>query len=420
MNDTTAPAINGAALASAQAAEQSALAVKKELALIPNEDAGVAAAVVAAFAKADAALVACEGTTAAVAAIPPPRPIIPNLQSYGAKVNDPSFMNNAAMTKAAATKSMIFTEPGVYWLDGVSYFNLTQSGVEFDVQVPGVEFRIRPNNRGRYYVIRISGTDNLIRFQHPVKIYGDRPNHQWRVESGDKWQEHGYGIFCGGSRNTILSPWDEANPFGTSLVTDCIGDGLGLAGAGHVIEGIVADRNRRQGLSAFDCADGLIQHCSFTNTGPVPGQADPLGLANPFAGIDLEPDRGNVRNLRILNNLIAFNRKSGLVGWVRSEVSAILELEAANNVIQGNSNGVHMRDARGTRKDTVIGNLHDNLFVDQRNTDIRAEDGAKVTAYNNTFDRVGERTDRTRAGVIGPEMQKLGIATFNAPMNNFI
>lgn len=419
MNDTTAPAINGAALASAQTAEQGALAVQKEIGLIPVDDKDVAAAVSDAVAKASTLVSAAQATTEAVRIIPPPRPIIPTVQSFGA-IADGKTLNNAAFARAAASKNMLIDMPGTYLLDGVNWFNILQSGVTLNVTASGVVFRIRPNNKGRSYVIRISGNDNDLNFGD-AQIYGDRDQHLWVAQKGDVWQEHGYGIFVGGARNRVRGLWDDANPFGKSLITNCTGDGIGVAGPGHIIEGFVSDRNRRQGCSAFECKDGLIQHCSFTNTGPYAGMPDPLGLENPFAGLDIEPDEGmgDVTGLRIMHNLIKGNRKSGLVGWIRAEVTSRLEFEAAFNVIQANSNGVHLKDARLTRVDTIVANLHDNLFVDQRNTDVRAENGAKVLLTNNTFDRIGDRADRPDIdGLLSPEMQRLGNAKLVGIDNN--
>jgi hypothetical protein len=347
--------------------------------------------------------------TAAIHAIQDPPPPVKNVQFYGA-VADGISINNAAFAKAVASGEVLIDTAGVYLLDGVNApFDVTGTGTKLRVTVPGVVFKCKPNNQSRYYVVRVTGTDCDCDFADAM-ILGDRDQHAWEYDPDGKWHEHGYGLWVGGLRNKVYGRVDEAHPFGSAVITKCTGDGIGTKGAGHDISGFVCDQNRRQGLSAFDCANVSIHNNTFQNTGPYAGVPDPLGLTNPFAGIDVEPDKGNVSGLKIFNNLIAFNRKSGLTVWVRAEVNTKIDVEIFGNVIRGNTNGINMKDA-AVRAPTITANIHNNTFENNSGNGIRADQGSSSVIGHGTdkskaniFDALRERTDIFRVGKISPEV----------------
>jgi hypothetical protein len=343
---------------------------------------------------------------------------VKNVQFYGA-VADGATLNNAAFAAAVASGEVIIDTPGIYLLDGVNKpWDINKAGCVVRVTVSGVVFKVKPNNQSRYYICRVSGTDCDCDFGDATFL-GDRDSHSWTYDPDGKWHEHGYGIFVSGLRNRVVARYDDANPYGLAKITKCIGDGIGVKGSGHEIAGFDCDGNRRQGLSAFDCSDTKIHNNTFQNTGPYAGVPDPLGLIGPFAGMDVEPDRGNVTNLKVFNNRIANNRKSGFVVWVRSEVLAKIEVEFFGNLVVGNSNGAHLKDAK-VRPSTIVAFFHNNTWVNNSAHDIRADQGSIVTvgtpdrAMANIFDDLREREDRWRQGIVSPEIGKYLSAKVNS------
>lgn len=359
-----------------------------------------------------------------VAEIPEP---VKNVQFYGA-VADGKTINNAALARAVASGEVIFDKPGVYLLDGVNApFDVNKAGCKLRVKCSGVILKIRQNNQSRSYVVRVTGADCDVDFAD-AQIIGDRDQHSWTYDPDGKWHEHGYGLWVSGARCVVYSstglPSDYATRGATARgcrISNCTGDGIGVAkGQGIVIYGFIADGNRRQGCSAFDCVDGDVHHNTFRATGPLPGVPDPLGLPGPFAGMDIEPDRGSVKGLRIHHNVFELNRGSGLTIWVRKAVLSSIEADIYENTFAGNTNNLWAKD-EANRAHTITINLRNNISANAKNHDFRIDQGVIATIGTadktkaNVFDDInGDRVDRLRQGVVSPEIGRYLNAKVNA------
>jgi len=135
-------------------------------------------------------------------------------------------------------------------------------------------------------------------------IIGDVGNHTYQDGTTSEW---GFGILVNGSENVTIKGM---------RITKCIGDGIYIGGGktddigdysmaskNIYIKNVVADDNRRQGIS-ITCADGVyIENCLFSNTGMTE-------FTSPGCGIDIEPNKAqSVRNVIIKKSRILDNNK---------------------------------------------------------------------------------------------------------------
>lgn len=117
-------------------------------------------------------------------------------------------------------------------------------------------------------------------------------------------------------------------------IKDCWGDGIYIAGASEqvLIDSIVSDNNRRQGMSVVDCDGLLIKNSFFINTN---GKA-------PQSGIDLEPNvNQSVVDVEIINCHFENNSSLGLHMYGRyGPVNNVL---IEDSFIDGNPIGLSLR-----------------------------------------------------------------------------
>lgn len=140
----------------------------------------------------------------------------------------------------------------------------------------GCELRIIPNNFGAYSIVRFSEAITDLAGIFGGKIIGDKHTH---LGSSGEW---GMGVDIRGASRVVVRDI-EAN--------QCWGDGIyigdnGAAPAiktGHVLlDNVVCDDNRRQGLSITNAVKVVITYGEFTNTSGT----------LPESGIDIEPNLG--------------------------------------------------------------------------------------------------------------------------------
>ena len=152
------------------------------------------------------------------------------------------------------------------------------------------------NDYKSYSIINIKGKENVA--IKGGKIVGDVGQHTYLKGSSSEW---GMGITINESSNVIVED---------VFITRCTGDGIYISGGNEPsvgiydhasknvsISNVICDANRRQGLSIIH-VDGLtVRDCSFVNTGQVEFTA-------PGAGIDVEPNVSNGKNMSVRNLLV--------------------------------------------------------------------------------------------------------------------
>jgi hypothetical protein len=198
----------------------------------------------------------------------------------------------------------------------------------------------------------------------------------------------------------IQAAIDVAQPGRASIVglkvSQMPGDGLSINGSDILLDGVVSIQNRRQGLSIAGGASNRIKirNCDFSDTGAFNGQA---GTA-PMAGIDIEPDTGNVDDVEITDSRMAGNDSSGLLLWTRSNTPTMLSVTNVRAIrcdMRGNPNGINAKSASGKPMDLAVSQC---TLSKNTGSNIRVDANATVKVDGCTFEAVKDRADFTLAG----------------------
>ena len=152
------------------------------------------------------------------------------------------------------------------------------------------------NDYKTYQIIDIKHKENVT--VKGGRIVGDVGKHTYIEGSSSEW---GMGVNIQESQNVTIE---------NLYITRCTGDGIYISGGNELsvgiydhasrnvaIRNVICDDNRRQGLSIIH-VDGLtVRDCSFINTGKTEFTA-------PGAGIDIEPNVKNDRNMSVRNVVV--------------------------------------------------------------------------------------------------------------------
>jgi len=246
---------------------------------------------------------------------PPASPLVVNVRQKGAKGDgrsDDTAAIQAALDKVAGTGGTVLVPDGIYMVDAVGDRQLKIKNDTTLKLSAGATIKAIPNNSIKYAVLSVSGSSNVT--VSGGTLEGDRAQH---TGQGGEW---GYGLSIGeGAKNVTI---------GGVTSKEMWGDGFIVNGAQRVTFcSVVADHNRRQGLSVID-VDGLdVTSSVFSNTQGT----------RPMAGIDLEPDteKQRVTNVRIRNSKFLHNKGPGIQVQGRKGVSLISQLEITENLFVG-------------------------------------------------------------------------------------
>ena len=142
---------------------------------------------------------------------------------------------------------------------------------------------------------------------------------------------------------------------------------------------VVADGNRRQGLSIIDAKRLLVANSVFKNTRGT----------RPSAGIDLEPDKPSqeITDIRIENSRFIDNAGAGIL--VAGKKARISRVEMTGNLFRGNR-AIIVENAPG-----VAGAICDN-----RQTSTQAETAAGFNAYAEPIEIVALQNDCGESGFV--------------------
>jgi hypothetical protein len=267
-----------------------------------------------------ALLVACVIPQPALAAEgcvrPPTSPLVLNVRQEGAKGDgrtDDTAALQAAFDKIAGTGGTVFVPDGVYMVDAVSEERRLKIKDDTTVKLSsGATLKVIPNGAKTYFLLTIAGSSNVTVTGGTLE--GDRAQH-----SGTEG-EWGLGmIIAQGSKNVTVSGVTSRNMWG---------DGFTIAAAQNITFcSVVADHNRRQGLSVTEVNQLEVTNSVFSNTQGT----------RPSAGIDLEPDdvKQRIRNVRIRSSKFLNNKGPGILVAGKKNASLISELEITENLFVG-------------------------------------------------------------------------------------
>lgn len=155
---------------------------------------------------------------------------------------------------------------------------------------------LTPNDYKSYNIINIQGKENVC--VSGGRIVGDVGKHRYIDGTTSEW---GMGVNISESNNVLIE---------NVTITHCTGDGIYISGGREnsvglyehsskniYVSKVTCDDNRRQGMSIIH-VDGLtVRNSRFVNTGQTEGTA-------PSAGIDIEPNVSNDRNMSVRNVVV--------------------------------------------------------------------------------------------------------------------
>lgn len=211
----------------------------------------------------------------------------------------------------------IVVGPGDYMVDTTRSIRL-RTGVTLTLE-DGATLRALPTERGSYAIIRIANARNVA-----IKggtILGERGQH--RGTTG----EWGMGVDIRGSHDVTLDGlrveacWGDGVYVGTTNEQDSGGC------SGVTLVNVVAQGNRRQGLSIVACKGAVIRNCTFSNT---------QGTA-PAAGIDLEPNANlSVSDIQIIDCTAENNQGDGIQIYAGAEGATVTRCSIKGGTLKGN------------------------------------------------------------------------------------
>ncbi len=254
---------------------------------------------------------------------PPASDFVVNVKDKGAKGDgktDDTVAIQAAIKAVSGTKGTVFIPNGTYLGETVGKTRLfLRSDMTLQL-APKATLKAKPNVSTQYAVLSIQAASNARVLGGT--LLGDRDQH------AGKEGEWGFGIAIGqGAKHVNI-----ANVTATRMW----GDGFYVADAKDVrFCSVVADGNRRQGLSIVNADGVLVLNSTFQNTHGT----------RPSAGIDLEPNspEEKVTNIRIQSSKFLNNKGAGIA--VNGKKGPITEVEMANNVFRDNYRPIVVENA---------------------------------------------------------------------------
>lgn len=255
-----------------------------------------------------------------------------------------------AVTQAASAKGTVVFPDGTYMIDALKGVNVP-GNVTLKLS-SGATLKAFPNSSQNYTVLQVSGANVSI---IGGTIAGERDQHSG---SGGEW---GMGITVDGASGTVIEG---------VTVRDMWGDGIYLSGqsTNTTLCSVVADNNRRQGMSIIGADGVVIKDSTFKNTNGTepksgidiePNQGTSVVnvdiensdfVDNAGAGINIYADSGNVSSVKINGNRISGSGNNGGITLVNSSKDTI-----TNNTIQDSNNWGVFLDSNSSQ-DVVTGN----------------------------------------------------------------
>jgi polygalacturonase len=262
-----------------------------------------------------------------------------NVKSKGAK-GDGRTDDTAAIQAAidtVATGGTVLIPDGTYLVSTLPRENLRlKSGMVLKL-APHAVLKAIPSNEKRVALLRVSNASN-------VTIIGGTLQGQRDKLKDARGLGMGLRIDNASSKISVLN----------MTANDMWGDGFYIEDASDVTFcGVIADNNRRQGLSIIQGDNILVKYSLFQNTnGERPG-----------AGIDLEPDEHAqaIDNIRIQSSRFLDNAGPGIL--INGKKGPVSNVEITRNVFRTRQ-PVLIRDATAPLSSAVCGNRYMQIVAE--------------------------------------------------------
>jgi len=248
---------------------------------------------------------------------PPASSLVVNVRDKGAMgngSNDDTAAIQAAIDQVADSDGTVLIPDGIYMIDAITSLH-PKSNMTLRMTSRAV-LRAIPNNSENYDIIRIQDASNVNVIGGTVE--GERDQH---TGGSGEW---GMGIGIYGSSNVVIEGVTAKNGWGDGFF-------IGSNSSNITACSIVADNNRRQGMSITSVDSAVIKNSVFKNTNGT----------EPASGLDIEPNDGEmVNNLQVLNSQFNNNKRSGIeVAFPSATANAsVTNVTIDSNIV--NNNGV--------------------------------------------------------------------------------
>lgn len=299
----------------------------------------------------------------------PASSLVVSVKDKGAKANgftDDTAAIQAAVNQVAGTRGTVLVPDGTYMIDAIASIQI-KSDMTLRMS-KGAILKALPNGKANYNIINITGASNINVIGGT--LIGERDEHSG---TSGEW---GMGILLRDATNIVIKGVTAKNAWG---------DGFYIDGASKNVKfcSVIADHNRRQGMSIISVDGMIVQNSIFKNTG---------GTA-PQAGIDLEPDANDtISNVQILNSQFIGNKGIGIQFYTQgSNHSVIKNVTIDGNTVSGNLlDGIALYNTSGHR---IINNLvkdnHGDGIALHRGAKGNTVTGNKLTGKNGISDEGG-------------------------------
>jgi len=245
----------------------------------------------------------------------PTSPLVVDVKDKGAKGDgrtDDTAAIQSAIDKVAGTGGTVFVPDGRYMVDAVAGKHLTlKSDMTFKLST-GATLKAIPNSADNSAILTIERVSNVTVVGGTLE--GEREEH---LSKSGEW---GMGIRIDrGAKHITVSGVTAKKMWG---------DGFFVHGVKDVsFCSVIADRNRRQGLSVIEVDGLLVTNSVFSNTHGT----------RPSAGIDLEPDdaQQQINNVRIENSKFLNNVGAGIMISGKKGTTNISNVEINRNLFTG-------------------------------------------------------------------------------------
>jgi parallel beta-helix repeat protein len=241
-----------------------------------------------------------------------------NVKDYGAKgdgTTDDTAAIQAAVNAVAGTGGTVLIPDGTYLVNAVVQNSMgIRLGSSMTLSLSsGAVLQAKPNASANYAILAVYNASNVNIVGG--SLLGERNAHQGT--SG----EYGNGISITNSQHVVIQG---------VTASECWGDGFyvtGNASSDVTLCGVVADHNRRQGLTITSGTRILVQNSIFRNSAGV----------SPERGIDIEPNSGDAIDGVLITGCTLTNNAGGgfQCGTVASNATAT-NLVFDQNTVYGN------------------------------------------------------------------------------------
>ena len=267
-------------------------------------------------------------------AVTPSSPFVVNVRDKGAKGDgrtDDTKSIQEAIDQVAGTGGTVYVPNGTYMVSGVRKRLVLKSKMTLKL-ADGAVLKVIPNGQKAYSILRIPRAKDVAVIGGTLQ--GDRGAHKSR------YGEWGMGI--------IIGPDSARVTIAGVTARHMWGDGFYVSGANDVAFcSVVAEQNRRQGLSIIKANRVLVTNSVFRDTSGT----------RPSAGIDLEPDKPHERvvNVRIERSKFIDNAGGGII--IAGKKGEVANVEIEHNLFEG-PRPILVENAPRVRSTAICENRH--------------------------------------------------------------